>query len=284
VNTLATIPTGAATMSSLTIADITGKRHDHVMRDIEKMIDAMNEPKEPAAGASPDVGTPQEDEHHRYDRTQYQYLRPSSIDAAMSHWDKEPAQTAKDKFASVYVNPQNGQSYRCYTLPQRELLILISGYNIKLRAAIIDRWHELEIKQSFQIPTNLPDALRLAADLADERDALEVKLIEAAPKVEFFDRCTESNDVCQMAVAAQVAKLPFGRNILFQKLRELGAFISGGERHNMPKQSFVNRGLFTVNQRAIENPKTGEPIIIHTSYATQKGIAWIIKQFGKVEA
>lgn len=133
---------------------------------------------------------------------------------------------------------------------------------------------------TFNIPQTYGAALRLCADLQDTVVEQTAQLAIAAPKVEFYDTCMESDSVCQMAIAAQVAKLPFGRNTLFQKLREIGAFITAGERHNMPYQELVNRGLFTVNQRTIENPKTGAPIVIHTSYATQKGIAWIIKQFG----
>lgn len=132
---------------------------------------------------------------------------------------------------------------------------------------------------------NDPAAMRgLLLTYSEKVLALEAKTAEDAPKVEFYDTVTESNHVCQMAVAAQVAKLPFGRNTLFQKLRGAGVLISGGERHNMPKQSYIEQGLFTVNQRKFENPETGEPIISFTTYVTQKGIDWIIRKFGKSNA
>jgi anti-repressor protein len=229
---LPSMPT-AATMSSLTIAEITGKRHNDVIRDICNV------------------------------------LEQAEIEAA--------------QFCAPFKMP-SGQMATVYELPRRECDLVISGYSVKYRLAIIDRWHDLEAKQAFKIPQTLSEALRLSADLADKVNEQSVQLAIAAPKVEFYDTVTESDSVCQMAIAAQVAKLPFGRNTLFQKLREIGAFITGGERHNMPYQDLINRGLFTVNQKTIENPKTGAPIIVHTSYATQKGIAWIISKFGGQEA
>lgn len=94
---------------------------------------------------------------------------------------------------------------------------------------------------------------------------------------------TASNDVVDMAIAAQTAKLPFGRNTLLRKLREMGVLISGGQRHNLPKQCYVNQGLFTVDEFRYEH-KSGEPGVSFTTHVTQKGIAWLIEKFGKEEA
>lgn len=82
------------TMSSLEIAGLTGKRHDHVARDIKKMLLAL-------------------------------------------HGEGAP------KFGGTYLDNQ-GKERPLYSLPQRECLILVSGYSIAMRARIIDRWRELE--------------------------------------------------------------------------------------------------------------------------------------------
>jgi phage anti-repressor protein/phage antirepressor YoqD-like protein len=110
-------------------------------------------------------------------------------------------------------------------------------------------------------------------------EVLEAKIAIDAPKVNFHDTVMASESVCQMAVACQTAQLPFGRNTLYQKLREKGVLIEGGNRHNLPTQQYVDRGLFVVKEQSFEHPKTGEPFVSFTTYCTQKGLDWIIKNF-----
>lgn len=217
------------TMSSLLIAEITGKEHANVMRDIRTTL--------------------------------------------------EQAEIPALKFEGCYKGA-NGKDLPCYNLPRFECDLVVSGYSVKYRSAIIKRWHELE-QQAFQIPSHA-EALRLAADAIDERDSLKLVVAEQAPKVEFFDAVTASDSVVQMATAAQVAKLPFGRNTLMRKLREMGVLISGGGRHNLPKQEFIERGYFTVNEYKFER-SSGEPDVSFTTHVTQKGIAWLVKTFGSKE-
>jgi phage antirepressor YoqD-like protein len=180
------------------------------------------------------------------------------------------------KFNGVYSGG-NGELRPCYNLPRRECDLVVSGYSVKYRLAIIDRWHELESKQSFAIPHTLPEALRLAADLAEKNEALALENAELKPKAEFHDAVTASDDVIKIAVACQVLDLPFGQNTLFQRLRNRGVLISGTDRHNLPKQQYIAQGLFTVKETSFIKDK--EVHVRHTTLVTQKGLAWLCKEF-----
>lgn len=115
----AAITTIPLTMSSREIAELTGKRHDNVVRDIEKMLN--------------DVGM------------------------------------GLLNFEDTYINPQNGQEYRCYKLPKNLTLNLIAGYRADMRLKIIDRWMELEASQSSEIRTKPKRIRKPAFDVAFER-------------------------------------------------------------------------------------------------------------------
>lgn len=135
----------------------------------------------------------------------------------------------------------------------------------------------------FALPASFAEALQLAADQAKQLEIANGQLEAAAPKIEFHDAVTASDKVVVMAVAAQTAKLPFGSNTLYKKLREMGVLISGGTRHNLPKQKYIEQGLFTVNEFKFEH-STGEPGVSFTTHVTQKGIAWLVSKFGKGDA
>lgn len=83
-----------AKMTSKEIAEVTGKRHDHVMRDIRSLINqsAVNAPS----------------------------------------------------FGEVVYKDAKGECRPMYTLDFHATMTLITGYNAKLRSAVISRWMELE--------------------------------------------------------------------------------------------------------------------------------------------
>jgi len=129
------------------------------------------------------------------------------------------------------------------------------------------------------LPKDYISALRALIHSEERKIELEAELEVAKPKVEFYDTVSKSETVCEMAIACQVAKLPFGRNTLFAMLRRDGVLISRGPRYNLPKQAYILQGLFTVDESFHTDARTGKIFIHNTTHVTQKGIDWIIRRF-----
>lgn len=155
MNDLTTFPAGGnITMSSREIADLCEKRHGHVLRDIEQMLQDIAEPK---FGLS--------------------------------------------DFLSSYTD-STGRSLKEYRLPKDLTVTLITGYRADLRYKVIKRLEELEAgKPTFQVPQSFGDALRLAADQAEQIEAMK-------PKVAAIERLEASEGSVGIRVAAKVLGVP----------------------------------------------------------------------------
>ena len=176
----------------------------------------------------------------------------------------------------------------------RNLLIISESglYSLVLRsrkpgAKAFKRWICKEVLPqirktgSFRVERTFEEQVAHTLRMTEERIAkMQAKIEDDAPKVEFHDRVTGSETVCQLGVACQVADLPLGRNRLFAKLREQGVLIRSGERKNHPRQEYVDRGLFTVVESEYTDPETEKTYVSFTTNVTQRGIEWLIKRFG----
>lgn len=88
------------------------------------------------------------------------------------------------EFSARYIDGK-GESRECFNLPRREVEILLTGYSIPLRAKVIDRLHELEQAQRpFALPRNFSEALRLAAELEEQKEALRLQNEAMKPAAE----------------------------------------------------------------------------------------------------
>lgn len=104
----------------------------------------------------------------------------------------------------------------------------------------------------------------------------DAKIAKLQPKADFADAAFITDDKVDIGMAAKILKLGFGRNTLFQKLRQVGVFFSN---RNEPKKRFVNAGYFEMKEKFIE--RNSHPGFVVTKIlVTQKGLAYINHLFG----
>lgn len=206
-------PINSVTMSSREIAELTGKRHSDVIRDIENVL-------------------PQ-------------------------------AEIDERKFASSYKD-SNNKLQKEYQLPKRECDLVVSGYSVKYRLAIIDRWQELENKQPEDPLLQLANAVITAQSIIQDQAN---KLEQQKPAVEFVERYVQSTGSMGFR---QVAKL------LNIKENDFRAFLQdnqimyklGGEW--VPYAPHINAGRFVMKTGTAENDHT-----FNSAKFTPKGVEWV---------
>ncbi|PTU76920.1 DNA-binding protein [Pseudomonas indoloxydans] len=103
------------------------------------------------------------------------------------------------------VERKDGRGYTAEFLLDRTLTeTLLTGYSIPLRHRVIVRLAELEQRTvPPALPQTLPEALRLAADLAEQNNRLQVVVSEQAPKVEALARIAEAGGSMCLTDAAK---------------------------------------------------------------------------------
>ncbi len=124
-----------------------------------------------------------------------------------------------------------------------------------------------------EIPATYPEALRLAADLAEKNEEQRVQLEAQGPKVEAFDTFLTGENAQTMNEVAK--SLGIGRNKLFAFLRGHGVLM----RNNLPYQRQVKQGRFVVRQVTVHKGDRTENI--PQTLVTPKGIEYIRMLLGR---
>lgn len=121
-------------MSSREIAELTGKRHDHVKRDTEKMLN--------------DLG----------------------LDVP--------------SFGDTYRDSKNREQVE-YRLDRYHTEVLVTGYDVKRRAAVIKRWYDLETGKAQPLATVKDPQIAAMVTMLTQLDA--VKQEQEAQRLELAD-------------------------------------------------------------------------------------------------
>ncbi|HAM4262674.1 TPA: phage antirepressor Ant [Escherichia coli] len=175
----------------------------------------------------------------------------------------------------IFVGQKNGAEIDIITMNYKQALRVAARESKAVRRSLIDKLEELQQANSPtpSIPQTLPEALRLAAELAEQKMQLEQQLVAATPKVDFADRVSAANGIL-IGNFAKVVGLK--QNALFSWLRQNGILMAFGARKNVPRQQYINAGYFTVKEVVLDD-ENGYQIRL-TPQLTGKGQQWLTRK------
>jgi phage antirepressor YoqD-like protein len=176
-----------------------------------------------------------------------------------------------------YTHRQNGQTYAEFLLNYRDSMVVVSGYSVELRAKIIDRWQELEAR-AISIPTTLPEALRLAADQAEENERLLGVIQVQAPKVAAIQRLAAAGGAICITDAAKL--LQVSPSQLFKWLEaHRWIYRRTGNLRWTAFQPRIDAGLMKHKVTALKaDPETGLERAAFDPLVTPKGLALLAEK------
>jgi len=175
------IMTDAQTMSSQEIADLTGKEHKNILRDVRVMLIGLY------GEEHIDRIVP---EHYRNRRSEFIRENTDAIFNAICEGFGDGSDRSHPKFRGFRWERDNRGYVTHFNLDHNHSMTLVAGYQVKLRKAIIDRWQELEAAQRPDPMMALSDPATMRALLLGYTEkviALEGRVSELQPKVAAFD-------------------------------------------------------------------------------------------------
>lgn len=216
------------------------------------------------------------------------YVKP--LNAIAAHVDED------DSLKQGLIDSM-GRTQETIIINESGLYSLILGSSLD-SAKKFKRWITSEVipsirkTGSYNLPQTYADALRELANKAEEAERLalvnrklEEQNLRMRPKEIFADAVATSKTsilVGELAKLITQNGVQIGQNRMFKWLRENGYLMSSGTSCNMPKQRYVEQGLFEIKESNIQNAD-GSVRITRTTKVTGKGQQYFINKFLKGE-
>ena len=233
-----------AVTSSLQVAESFEKRHDHVLRDIETILEGLPNSGEAQMFYETTYQHPQNKQYYKM----YYMNRDGFTLLAMGFTGKKAIQ-----FKLQYIQAFN-------QMEQQLLDMSRPSYEISDPVARAEKWIEEE----------------------KQRLMLSALVEEQKPKVLFAEAIQASSTSILIGEFAKILKqngVDIGQKRLFEWLRENGYLIKRkGSDYNSPTQKSMELGLFEIKETPIHH-NSGEISISRTTKITGKGQSYFIHKF-----
>ena len=246
------------TLTSMEVADMIGKEHKNLMRDIRGYIKIL----EDSSNLS----------------SQEFFIESTYFN---SQNKEQPCYKITKKGCEICANKLQGKKGVLFTAEY------VERFN-DMEQEIIKNLAQPIIKDSYMIDDPIARAERWIEEekerqaLAASNEEKEKLLLSQKPKVDFANAVAGAKTailVRQLAkILAQAGVKKAGEKRLFESLRENGYLIKKpGSDYNMPTQNSINMGLFTVKTTVISNSSEGT--VNYTPKVTQKGVQYFTEKY-----
>ena len=175
------------------------------------------------------------------------------------------------KGVTILVTPTDGGAQPVKYIPESDVYRLVMRSKLP-QAEQFQDWVCDEV-----LPAIRKTGGYMVAKVDDTPEMIMARAVLVANETiaELMDKVLDTDQKIDVGQSAKILGLPFGRNTLFQKLREKGIFFCN---RNEPKQEYINRGYFELKEKFIErNSHDGFTVI--KVLVTQKGLDFIARLF-----
>ena len=173
-----------------------------------------------------------------------------------------------------YIHPQNNQRYFEFFSDKRDTLVIVARLSPEFTAAVVDRWQELEAKQAVQLPQTFAEALRLAADLEEQKQALLIENQQQSTQITSMESYFRNG-----ITAPQFAKGLNGVNSqkINDHLQQVKWLYKDG--NNDWRVTSYARDRYMTEEPVPISPHGKEPFFTYRPVLLQKGAAKIYKWY-----
>ena len=255
---------GTPVTDSLKVAEAFGKEHKNIIRAIRNILGDSQ-------------GTAQNCADLR--ETNRLKIEPvKNEEASQKKWFYETTYyDAKGEERPIFIMNRDGFSLLAMGLTGAQAM--------QFKVKFIEQFNRMEqaIRQASAptLPQTFAEALRLAAEQAEQMERQQQQIAIMQPKATFADAVQTSDRSILIAELAKLLKqngVDMGQNRLFQWLRDHGYLCSKGDYHNQPTQRAMELGLFEVKKTIVSKPD-GSSIVSTTTKVSGKGQIYFVNKF-----
>lgn len=246
---------GTPVTDSLKVAQVFGKEHKNIIRTIRGMLESGSKLSRTEEGSTNKLA------HINW------FAESSYIDA-------------RGNTQPLFLMTRDGFSLLAMGLTGAKAMQFKVGF-IEQFNAMEKVVKEVKMATTPAIPQSFAEALRLAANQAEQIEAQQKQLEAQAPKVLFAQSVETSSSSILVGELAKLMKqngVDIGERRLFNWLRENEYLCSYGSRYNQPTQKAMDMGLFEMKKTSITKPN-GEVMVATTTKVTGKGQVYFINKF-----